>query len=289
MKIGAHVSIAKGLSSAVEYAESVGCECFQIFAKSPRQWHGPPLDPDAVELYLETLSASEISAAFTHTAYLLNLATAEPLLRRRSIVALTDELVRGAELGVAGVITHVGSDPHEDPSAAAQRVADAVRDALAAADAHATRRVDLLLENTAGAGRTYGGPIEHLAAVFALLGDARARVGLCLDTCHAHAFGYDVRTDVGWDQLLGLIRDQCGGEAIRAVHANDCVAPVGSHRDRHAWVGDGEIGLPGFSAMLRREELAEVCAITEMPGELPAKDILNIQRLKMLRGECDSG
>ena len=146
--------------------------------------------------------------------------------------------------------------------------------------------LDLLLENTAGAGSTFGGSFDELGAVLSGLDRAGvARSGLCLDTCHAWAMGIDVASAAGWADALDHIDVCCGPGRVRAVHANDCKFPRGEHKDRHEWIGDGTIGEAGFAAMLAEPRLEGVPAILEMPGEIPVKDTENIARLKRLRGD----
>jgi len=285
MLLGAHVSVAGGYLKALDYAQGVGCECAQIFAKSPRQWRGPGINPTAAEQFALAREESGFGPVFTHTAYLINLSTTDSVLRDKSIRALADELQRGSLLGAAGVVTHVGNDPGADPAAAAARVGAACVEAfeLAGGSDCATR---LLLENTAGAGRTFGSSFEELAACIAESGLPARRLGLCLDTCHAWAYGMEVDSEKGWREVVDAIASSCGVDRLGLVHANDCLFERGSRKDRHAWIGDGFIGLPGFAAMLCVPELEAVCAVTEMPGEVPEKDAVNLTRLRELRDAC---
>lgn len=283
MLFGAHVSTSKGLDAAVDYAVSVGCECLQLFAKSPRQWRGKPIDPDNAAAFLAARERHAFGPVFTHTAYLINLATTDPVLRARSIQALADELVRGAVLGADGVVTHLGNDPDDDPALAAARVADAVIEAYAAAGEGAST-TRLLLENTAGAGRTFGSTIEQLCDVMDHAALPPERLGICFDTCHGFAYGYPVDTAEGWREVVDTLHTRCGVGRLGLIHANDCLFERGSRRDRHAWIGEGHIGSQGFAAMVRTEELAGVAVVTEMPGEVPDKDRVNIERLATLRG-----
>ena len=285
MRIGAHISVAGGYLPALEYAESVGAECVQIFAKSPRQWRGKAIDPEAAALFRAAREDRGFGPVFTHTAYLINPATSDPVLREKSIHALADELVRGSLLGAQGVVTHIGNDPDADPAAAALRVGEAAVRAfeLAGGDACKTR---VLLENTAGAGRTFGSNFEELGACLDAAGLPADRLGVCLDTCHAWAFGLPVDSHDGWQEVVSGIEGCCGTGRLGLIHANDCLFERGSKRDRHAWIGDGLIGMEGFSAMVCTPQLGDVCVVTEMPGEVPVKDSENIGRLKRLRAEC---
>lgn len=281
MRFGAHVSIADGLPAAVDYAVSVGCECMQIFAKSPRQWNAPALDPVAVAGFRHRCAATGMGPVFTHTAYLINLGSDDHGLWERSWMALSDELVRGEALGAAGVVTHVGTRYKSAPERTAERIARGVDRAWAASGVVQTR---LLLENTAAAGTTFGDGPDELGAVLEKLHAARGHTGVCLDTCHAHAAGWDLSQPGGWDELLDAF-EVCCGMPVELVHANDCAFGPGEHRDRHAWIGEGTIGLGGFRRMVHEARLARVPVITEMPGEAPVKDAENINRLKRLRGD----
>ena len=285
MRIGAHISVAQGYAKAVAYASEVGCECVQVFAKSPRQWRGPVLETDAAEEFERLRAEADLGPLFTHTAYLLNLSTDDDVLWERSIDALADELARGSLLCAAGVVTHIGNDRTADPARAAVRVAEAVRRSFARVGSrHCTTR--LLLENTAGAGTSVGTSTAELASILDACELPPTMLGVCLDTCHAHAFGYDLSSAAGWENLLAQIISDIGLDRLGLVHANDCLFESGSRRDRHAWIGDGTIGYEGFRAMLCRPELREIPLVTEMPGELPEKDVENLRRLKGLREQC---
>ena len=287
MRVGAHVSVAGGYAKALEYAESVGCECMQMFAKSPRQWKGAPIDSAKADDFLADRAAREFGPVFTHTAYLINLSTDDETLRERSIAALADELVRGGLLGASGVVTHIGNDPTGDPDAAAKRVGAAVLQAFDLAG-EIGQRTRLLMENTAGAGRTFGGSFEELSACLSAAALPAERLGMCLDTCHAFAYGMPLDTLEGWRDVVDGMGQLCGSNRLGLIHANDCMFERGSKRDRHAWIGDGHIGEAGFRAMMRVPELADVAVCTEMPGDVPKKDVVNIERLKAYRDECKS-
>lgn len=285
MQIGAHVSMSHGLIAALDYAQSVGCECMQLFAKSPRRWDAAPVDPSDARDFIEQRLVRQTGPVFTHTAYLINLTTTDDELRSRSIRALADELVRAGLLGADGVVSHVGNDPGEDPVAASVRGAEAIRQAFEAAGESA-HQVRLLVENTAGAGRSYGGEIRELASLIERTGLGPRSLGLCLDTCHAFAFGYKLDTQEGWSALIDEIEESIGLDRMGLIHANDCMFERGSKRDRHAWIGEGGVGTKGFAAMLCEPRITQVPAVTEMPGEVPDKDAINISRLRALRDEC---
>ena len=285
MLVGAHVSVAHGYIAALDYVESVGGECMQLFAKSPRQWRGPAIDASAAAAFTEERRARGFGPVFTHTAYLINLGTDDPELLERSITALADELTRSVLLGAKGVVTHIGNDPLGDPVQAARRVGNGIARAYEiAGEAGADAR--LLLENTAGAGRSFGSTFGQLGGCISATGFASERLGICLDTCHAFAFGMPLDSADGWAQVISAIDSTCGLDRLGLIHANDCLFERGSRRDRHAWIADGFIGEQGFRAMMCSPELRDVEVCLEMPGEIPDKDTVNIQRLKAYRSEC---
>ena len=284
MRIGSHVSTTGGYAKVADYLELIGAECFQVFAKSPRQWLAKDIDPATVAELAAVRSSRDIGPLFTHTAYLINLTTSNDELRDKSVAALADELVRGSQLGAAGVNTHLGNVPDGDTGAAITRAADAIERAFALAATHGPVTTRLVLENTAGAGSTFGGPVVDLGAVIDGCDLPRESLGICIDTCHAWAFGYDVASSEGWEELVGEIDHAVGLDRWVLVHANDCKHERGTKKDRHEWVGRGEIGAAGFETMLHLPGTEHICICTEMPGEAPEKDIVNIEVLKGLRG-----
>jgi deoxyribonuclease-4 len=277
--IGAHVGVAGGYPEAVDYAISVGCECMQIFCKSPRQWSARPLDPEVAARFRARVAETGMGPVLVHTAYLINLGSADDALWMRSISALADELVRSELLGAAAVVTHVGTAYAGAPELTAARIAEAIDRAWSIAQPGSLR---VLLENTAAAGTTFGDGPDELGAVLRLLRPANGHVGVCLDTCHAHAAGWDLSREIEWASLIEMF-EACCGMPIEALHANDCMFPAGEHRDRHAWIGDGTIGYEGFAAMMREPHLRSLPVLVEMPGDVPYKDEENVRRLRSLR------
>jgi deoxyribonuclease-4 len=279
MPIGAHVGVAGGYAAAVDYAAEVGCECLQVFAKSPRRWEARPFDERVADAFRERVEATGMQGVLVHTAYLINLGTADATLWERSWRALADELTRASLLGATAVVTHLGTLNAEVPERTAARIADAIDRAW---DLAGSDHLRLLLENTAGAGTTFGSGPAELGAVLHQLGDAARHTGVCLDTCHAHAAGWDLSRPSTWEGLRAEFQ-ACCGMPIEAVHANDCLFPPGEHKDRHAWIGDGTIGEAGFAAMFADARLRDLPVVVEMPGEVPVKDAENVSRLKRLR------
>lgn len=280
MRVGAQVPMAGGLLRALDYAITTGCETIQIFAKSPRRWVGPPLDPETCERFREVCATAGVGPVFTHASYLINMGAQDPDLWERSIAALTDELVRAGQVGAAGLVVHLGRRFSDDDDASVARVAAAAGRAVEATRAAVP---SLLLENSAGAGRQFGVSVAEMTSAVIAARAAGVDSGLCIDTCHALAAGIDVRAFDGWSDMLGMIEAACGTGAVALIHANDCRGGLGSHKDRHEWIGDGCVGESGFAAMFAQPSLARASAVVEMPGEAPYKDEENVRRLMRLR------
>ena len=284
LRIGAHVRVADGYDAAVAYALEVGCECIQVFGKSPRMWAGPPIDPGAAERFSASLAEAAITPLFTHAAYLINLGSTDEAMWHRSVLALADEIARASVLHADGVVVHMGTAP-DGPQAAASRVADgAVLAWNAATGALGLPAPPVLLENAAGAGRSFGRDVAQIAATIeAVRSQGVDAVGVCFDTCHAFAAGIDLRGHDEWSEFVDDLDHRIGLNRLQVIHANDCSGGLGERRDRHAWIGDGGIGESGFAAMFAEPRLGHVAAILEMPGQMPLKDSENVARLRRLR------
>lgn len=282
MLIGAQVPMAGGLTAALRYAIDAGCETMQIFAKSPRRWSAPALDGDSVAAFRRACSEAGMGPVFTHAGYLINMGSERPELWDRSAAALADELVRGAQIAAAGVVVHLGRRFSDDDAACCARIADCARIATSIA---ARPCPPLLLENSAGAGRQFGASIGEMAAALAAVRDAGVTAGVCLDTCHAFAAGIDVGGAEGWAEATERLERSGVADAIRLVHANDCKGDLGSHKDRHDWIGEGRIGRAGFAALFEQAWLSGAAVVVEMPGDGPEKDVENVTRLKRLRDD----
>ena len=254
------------------------CEAIQVFNQSPRQWRPTRWKPDDVAAFRELMQAGPISSVTIHAVYLINPATKDREMRRKSAASLIHALRMGDEIGADGVVLHPGStvgEPHEE---ALPRVGEMLSHALSESE-----RCSLLLENTAGAGNTLGRSFEELRELVDLAGGDK-RVGLCLDSCHMLASGFDIRTG---DKLAEVI-DRCvrivGLRRLRCLHVNDSQAPLGSNRDRHAPPGDGELGPRGCGAFLSEPRFEKLPALFEGPGvegKAPAK--ADVDRMKELR------
>jgi len=260
--IGAHVSPAGGPAKAVERGTERGCRAIQIFNQNPRAWAPREYEPDAVAAYREAVEASGVDALLIHALYLINTASEDPDFRMKSLAALSASLRTGAALGAVGVVVHAGS-ALKDGSAvgpALERAGATIAEALAESDGCA-----LHLEDTAGAGGTLGRSFEELARMIELAG-GDARLGVCLDSCHLFASGYDIRTPEGLGAVLDEFDRVIGLDRLGSLHVNDSATPLGSNRDRHANLGDGELGREGCAAFLSEPRFEGLACVMEGPG-----------------------
>jgi deoxyribonuclease-4 len=240
------MSVAGGVVNAIERAVVHGCEALQIFSKNANQWRANPLDPDAVRRFRTRIEETGITPVVSHASYLINLATTAPALREQSIAAFIDELDRAEALGLLGVVIHPGTCTAGTEEEALRLIADAIRHSLAARPGQQTL---VLLEHTAGQGRTLGYRFEHLRAIIDHL-DGSARVGVCLDTCHLLASGYDIVSDAGYDDTFQQFERIVGLDRLRVFHGNDSKKPCGSRVDRHEHIGQGCLGLKPFRRLI---------------------------------------
>lgn len=261
MLIGAHVSPAGGLPKAIERGVARGCRAIQIFNQSPRMWRATAYRGEDVAAFREAMRASPVDAVLIHAVYLLNCASDDPDIRAKSLASLTHSLRVGAEIGCSGVVLHPGSAKTGDVASAIARAGETIREALADSEG-----CPLHLENTAGAGGTLGRSIEELAQLIEASGGDR-RLGLCLDSCHLFASGYDIRTVAGMDATVAEIAAKVGLERLGSLHLNDSQTTLGSNRDRHANVGEGELGEDGCAAFLSAPALDGLACVLETPGE----------------------
>jgi deoxyribonuclease-4 len=279
-ELGAHLSIAGGLPLALERGAVLGCGAVQIFLKNQRQWAAPPLAADEVRAFRAARRETGIDAVFAHASYLINLASPGLGAWRQAVDALTDELERGEALGLASVVIHPGSHLGDGLEAGLTRIAAALDEALRRT---AGCRIQIALENTAGAGHAVGSTFVELARVLAR--SARPeRLRVCVDTCHLFAAGYDIRTPAGYRRAFAECEAAVGLGRIAAFHLNDARAPLGSGLDRHQHIGRGRLGLAPFRALLNDPRFAGVPKVLETPKEpAPAADRKNLAVLRGLR------
>ncbi len=260
MLVGAHVSTAGGLANAYERGVERGCDAVQIFNQSPRMWRPTRYTDENFAEMRELLAGGPVTSVVIHAVYLINCASKDPEVSRKSLISLTHALRVGEGIGAAGVVVHPGSQVGEPLEESLQRVGVLVREALAE-----TESCPLLLENTAGAGGTLGRSFGELGRLIEL-GGGGERLGVCLDSCHMLASGYDIRTAAGLDKILDDCVEELGMERVRCLHINDSLAPLGSNRDRHAPLGAGELGAEGCAAFLSEPRFEDLPALFEGPG-----------------------
>ena len=278
--IGAHMSIAGGVEKAVARGEEVGCTALQIFTRNASQWRAAPLTSAACTAFRSAREKSPIGPVIAHDSYLINLAAPGDELWNKSIAAFGDELERCAALGVEALVMHPGAHVGSGEAAGLERIAAALRRLFT----EAPPGVTLLLENTAGQGSYLGGRFEHLATVMDRV--PQGRFGVCFDTCHAFAAGYDLSTGEGYQQVMEEFGHFIGCEQIRAFHVNDSLKGCGSRVDRHAHIGEGAIGREGFAALLQDARFTTVPKILETPkGADNIWDRTNLALLRELAGE----
>lgn len=285
------MSVAGGVARAVDRAVVHGCEALQIFTKNASQWRGKPLDTAEIRRFRRSIDETGIHPVVSHASYLINLATTFPELRTMSIEAFIDELDRAHALGLLGVVIHPGTCTAGSEDDALKLIGDAVR---AAFKARPRRKTMVLFEHTAGQGRTLGHRFEHLAAIIERL-DGSPRAGLCLDTCHLVASGYDIATSAGYEATFASLDRLVGLDRVRVFHANDSKRPCGSRVDRHEHIGDGCLGLEPFRRLLHDRRFAGLPMLIETekstactrPHLVAADplDVRNLATLRKLRGE----
>jgi deoxyribonuclease-4 len=276
--IGAHMSIAGGMHRALEQGIRAGCRALQVFLKNSCQWQGKSLTEADRALFNEARNSSQIRSIVAHDSYLINLASADPNLFRKSIAALQEEMRRSNFLGIGALILHPGAHTGAGESAGLRRAAGGLNRALA----EVPPPVMLLLENTAGQGTCIGHSFEHFSAILERVRHPD-RVGFCLDTCHLFAAGYDIRTSDGYFRTMKEFDRLIGTERIFAFHVNDSRRPLGSRVDRHAHIGQGCIGTEAFRCLLNDRRFFGVPKILETPkGKDLAEDLMNLATLRSL-------
>jgi deoxyribonuclease-4 len=279
MKIGFHVSISGGFSLAVQRARELGCTCMQIFSRNPRGWTVKPLDKKDIVEFKRLRDQWDIGPVFVHTNYLINLASSKPELYEKSIEQFVIDLERAEALGAEYLVTHLGSASGQEPHWMIDRVSGALNMAM---KLH-TPRAMILLENTAGEKGDIGYELEQVQEVISRLTDS-SRFGICYDTCHGFAAGYDIRTKAGVDALAHKIKTTVGLERLKGMHLNDCLRDFNSRVDRHWHIGEGKIGLDGFKVLLNHPAFKNIPKIMETPKETEEDDPRNMKTVRSLVG-----
>jgi len=260
MFIGAHVSTAGGLANAIERGEERGCESIQIFHQSPRMWRPTRYGPDDFAEFRERMDGSKVEAVIIHAVYLINCATKDKDLRKKSLTSLTHALEIGDGIGAKGVVLHPGSQKTDPLKPSLKRASKVIAEALKRTDS-----CRLLIEQTAGHQGLLARDFGQTAALIELAGSG-PRLGLCLDSCHLFVQGYDITDEAHLASVLDEADAKVGIDRLGAVHVNDAAAPLGSCRDRHANIGKGEMGKRGLSAFLTEPRFEGLPATLETPG-----------------------
>jgi deoxyribonuclease-4 len=260
MQIGAHVSSSGGLHTAIDRAEAIGAESVQVFTQSPRMWRPTNHDPANLERFRVRRAEAGIGGVLCHALYLCNLAAPDDEIHAKSVTAMRNTLEVACAIEADAVVFHVGSHLGAGLDVGIERVVPAMRELLELTN----DTTWLLMENSAGAGGTIGRSLEELALIFDRL-DAHPRLGVCLDSCHLYASGYDVTKPAAVDALVAQLDAEIGVDRLRALHVNDSAMPLGSNRDRHANIGEGLMG-EGLGAFLAQPEFQHLSAYLEVAG-----------------------
>lgn len=279
MIFGAHCSTAGGVHKALQRAKTIGADSCQIFVKNNMQWLGRPHTPQELALYANELAAKSLKWVFGHTGYLINLGAPASENRDRSIASLIQEIQLATALGLPFLVMHPGAHLGTGEAVATRQIIAGLDEVFAATR---RERVRIALENTAGQGSCLGHKMEHLAAVFDGVKKPE-RLGICLDTAHFFAAGYDIRTQKGWEGAIGEVEALVGCEQIVAFHLNDSKTDLGSRVDRHAHIGEGKIGREGFRHIVNdaRFAMRPGCLETPKSDDLH-EDVQNLKRLRTL-------
>jgi deoxyribonuclease-4 len=274
MRIGAHVSVAGGVDNAVDNEREVGGNCGQIFTHSPQVWQDPNVGDDEAAAFREGTAAHLEGPWVIHSSYLVNLCTPKDDLRAKSIESMQREVEAAAKLGIEYVNVHLGAHTGAGVEQGLANAASALDELDVPAD------VTVLVESDAGSGTKLGGDFEHLAAV---LDRSDRDLGVCLDTAHAFAAGYDLSTADGVDDTVAAFDDVIGLEHLHCLHLNDSKHACGTNKDEHAHVGEGEIGVEGMTRILTHPALRELPFVLETPTEDGRGFAWNVDRARELR------
>ncbi len=278
MRVGAHVSSAGGLQTAFDRAEAMGAEAIQIFLTPPQQWRSSRVEPEQALVFKERQTGCSIGPVFVHGVYLINLATSDLPNLNRSTSSLKSALRSCGELGIRGVIFHLGSHKGQGLDAVFEQICHACQDVLSVTPEDAW----LVLENSAGSGGNIGSSFADLGRIIREVGSDRVKV--CLDTQHAYAAGYDLATEKGLEAAMEEFEREVGWRNLVAVHANDSKIELGGGRDRHENIGDGRIGREGFARIMAHAAFRDAPFLLEVPGmDGKGPDKANVDILKEIR------
>ncbi len=278
MQIGAHVSISGSIDKAVDNALERECTAFQIFTRNPRSWHAKELNGVEVKNFKEKLHTSKIDrfATVVHMPYLPNLSSPDKITHKKSIDTMIEEIDRCSMLGIPYLVAHLGSHMNTGEDDAIERLVNAFSKTV-----DSRKNVIVLLENTAGQKNSVGSDFEQLASIFLQLKPAK-RFGICLDTCHAFAAGYDLRTEENVIKTLDKFDDVIGFEHLKILHLNDSKGELGCNVDRHEHIGLGKIGEKGLSKIIKIMNKKGIPIVLETPIDDKRDDFGNLKKARML-------
>jgi len=278
--LGAHMPISGGLAKSAILGKETGCTAIQIFTKSNRQWHAKKITQQDSDEFKSAVKVNHIKYVNVHASYLLNLCSTEATTAHRSATALEDELIRCNELGIKDLVLHPGAKKDQDTQTAIKKLANNLNSVLKNTP-HSTR---VLIENMAGQGTVIGGDLKELGKIIELVSD-QDRIGVCIDTCHAFAFGYKLNTREGYQSFWEDLNKEVGRHKLSLIHLNDSQKEIGSKVDRHAEIGKGTMGNSFFKLLMNDPHLTHVPKILETP-----KDDLHAdaKALKLLVSEIEN-
>jgi deoxyribonuclease-4 len=278
VRLGLHVSVAGGIDRAVFRAREKGCDVFQIFTSNPRKWCSNAIPSELAKRFIALQKEAGLSLAIDHMPYLPNLASSNDEVYAKSVQSLAKEMGRCQALGIAYLVTHMGSHSGGGRKRGLDRIVEALQTVFSESESDTI----LLLENSAGTKNSMGSNFSDIAAVLESLSANHHRLGVCLDTCHLHAAGYDLRTPRDLQKTLDQFDDCIGLERLMLLHLNDCKGGIGSHLDRHEHIGLGLIGEEGFRAILCHPILADLAMILETPVDARRDDSGNLDVARRL-------
>lgn len=273
--LGAHIPIKGGLGNAVRVGHEMGCTAIQVFTSSPRQWYSAPVADEQVREFRRAREETGIADVVSHDSYLINLCAPTPEIAEKSFAGLKGEIERCARYGIDRVVSHLASYKGQDPGETLLVVAERVVQILD----ETPDSVTLLMETTAGQGSSINSRFEEIAVLLELT-KGHPRFAVCLDTCHVFAAGYDIRTDEGYHSTFAEFDRLVGLDRLRAIHVNDSLKPFGSRVDRHADIGEGEIGIHAFDLLVNDPRFTRIPMLLETDAERHQE---NLDRLKSLR------
>ncbi len=272
------MSISGGIHLSLERGKSIGCNAVQLFVKSSNQWKAKPIDEEDLRLFRENMKGFRQDFIMAHTSYLINIASPEPELLKKSADALQTEVERSEALGIPWVVLHPGSHRGAGEEAGIRSIAESINQIFRNTKGY---RSAILLENTSGQGNTIGRSFEQIASIIDLIKD-KSRVGVCFDTCHAFAAGYDLSTKRKYNEVFRDFDRVLGLGNLKAFHLNDSVGPLGSRKDRHAGIGRGEIGIEPFRFLVNDKRFMDIPMVLETPKGPDLKE--DVENLAILRG-----